>query len=157
MKKGNGNNKIAKQIALIVLIIGVFVLFVFALLRQYQIYSGKFPAISSGIKYLYIALVVMLPVLLILLIRASFSKRDNTDLITPDYFDVDFKKLEKEKKALQSFDVPKSAIVEVPVNNYAPARAVSAPAPAEETEAAEEVNEGGSRFYMLTEIDKEYE
>ncbi|MDE6667120.1 MAG: hypothetical protein K2K38_02080, partial [Clostridia bacterium] len=36
----------------------------------------------------------------------------------------------------------------------APARVADAP---EDTEAAEEVNEGGSRFYMLTEIDKEYE
>ena len=59
MKHGKGNNKIAKLVALIILIIGIFALFVFALVRQYQIYSGKFPAISSGIRYLYIALIAL--------------------------------------------------------------------------------------------------
>ncbi len=156
MKKGNGNNKIAKLIALVILIIGIFALFVFALLRQYQIYSGKFPEISTGIKYLYIVLVVLLPLLLVLLIRVTFSKRDNTDLITPDYFDVNFKKLEREKQAVQSRDVPKLANVDFPINNYAPAR-VNAAASPDAAEGEEEVNEGGSRFYMLTEIDKEYE
>jgi len=151
MKKGNGNNKIAKLIVLIILIIGVFALFVFALLRQYKIYSGNFPGISSDIKYLYIALLVLLPVLLILLIRVTFSKRGNCDLITPQYFDVDFKKLEGEKKGLRSHDAPKLANVGYPNYYNAPARV------SEDTEAEEEVNEGGSRFYMLTEIDKEYE
>ena len=45
MKKGKGNNKIAKIVALVILITGIFALFVFALIRQYQIYSGKFPQI----------------------------------------------------------------------------------------------------------------
>ncbi|MDE7082450.1 MAG: AAA family ATPase [Clostridia bacterium] len=154
MKKGDGKNRIARAIVLIILIVGVFALFVLALLRQYQIYSGKFPAISSGIKYLYILLLVLLPVLLILLIRVTFSKRGNTDLITPQYFDVDFKKAESEKQALQSYDAPKLANVDPSfhINNRAPAKRAG-----EKTEGAEEVNEGGSRFYMLTEIDKEYE
>ncbi|MDE7082452.1 MAG: AAA family ATPase [Clostridia bacterium] len=39
----------------------------------------------------------------------------------------------------------------------APASALPAKRAGEKTEGTEEVNEGGSRFYMLTEIDKEYE
>ena len=157
MKNGKGNNKIAKLVALIILIIGIFALFVFALVRQYQIYSGKFPAISSGIRYLYIALIILLPLLLILLIRVTFSKRGNTDMVTPQYFGVDFKKLEDEKQALQSRDVPKLANVGYPNYNSAPVTPAYVPAPADTEVSEDEVNEGGSRFYMLTEIDKEYE
>ncbi len=152
MKNGSGKNKIAKTIALIILIVGVFALLVFALLRQYGVYDGNFPALSSGIKYLFLAFLLLLPVLLIILIILTFTKRSNTDLITPLYFDVDFKKSEGEKQPLRSFDAPALANVNtVTVYNNAPA----APARGETEEAAEE-NDGGSRFYMLTEIDKEY-
>ncbi len=154
MKKGKGNNKIAKIVALVILITGIFALFVFALIRQYQIYSGKFPQISSAIRYLYIALIALLPLLLILLIRVTFSKRGNTDMVTPKYFGIDFKKLESEKHAVESRDVPKLANADYPNYNYAPITPVSAQGDSGEDV---EVNEGGSRFYMLTEIDKEYE
>ncbi|MDE5667281.1 MAG: AAA family ATPase, partial [Clostridia bacterium] len=166
MKNGSGKNKIAKTVALIILIVGVFALLVFALLRQYGVYDGNFPALSSGIKYLFLAFLLLLPVLLIILIILTFTKRSNTDLITPLYFDVDFKKLEGEKQPLRSFDAPKLANVDgftlytnAPAregSSIAPTARSAAPAAGSSTDTDGEESVGGSRFYMLTEIDKEY-
>ena len=158
MKNGSGKNKIAKTVALIILIVCVFALLVFALLRQYGVYDGNFPALSSGIKYLFLAFLLLLPVLLIILIILTFTKRSNTDLITPLYFDVDFKKLEGEKQPLRSFDAPKLANVDgftlytnAPAregSSAAPTARAAAPAAGAPTDTDGEENVGGSRFYI---------
>ncbi len=149
MKNGGGGKGIFKIIMLIILIVGIFALFVGALIRQYAVYGGSFPVPSSDLKYLFIGLIIILPLLLILFIKFLFGKRNNTDLVTPDYFGVNFEKMQSGKKPLRSVDAPK-----MPVKGRA--AVTSAPRQKELEEGSEE-KETGSRFYMLTEIDKEYE
>lgn len=149
MKNGGGGKGIFKIIMLIILIVGIFALFVGALIRQYAVYGGSFPAPSSDLKYLFIGLIIILPLLLILFIKFLFGKRNNTDLVTPDYFGVNFEKMQSGKKPLRSVDAPKT-----PVKGRA---AVTSVPQKKEMEKGSEEKETGSRFYMLTEIDKEYE
>ena len=65
MKNGGGGKGIFKIIMLIILIVGIFALFVGALIRQYAVYGGSFPAPSSDLKYLFIGLIIILPLSLI--------------------------------------------------------------------------------------------
>ncbi|MDE5896796.1 MAG: AAA family ATPase [Clostridia bacterium] len=149
MKKGKKPNGIAGVLLAGLLAAGVFVLCVFAFFRQYARYGNKLvPELASSLKFVFIGLLVLLPIVLFFLLRAVSSHLDDTDLITPDYFGVDFS--EEEKKKLRSVERPA----------YQPLAAVqpilSAPQESED-EAGNEEESGGSRFYMLTEIDTAYE
>ena len=129
------------------LVLCIFALFVCAFIVQYQKYGSKLiPALGSNIKYLFIAFAALLPVILVCLVAASAFGLDKNSLVTPEYLEVDFEN--KDKKILKSVERQPQIIQPV---------AAAAPAPATEKEEEEKAEEGGSRFYMLTEIDKEYE
>ncbi len=157
----NGNNGGLKLTVLIIAIISLFVLLGVAVVVYFTYGDGNVPIMSSNLKYLFLGLIILLPLLLLFLILATLA---NIKLkVKPDYFGVDFKKMDRERPKLENID------------NYNPGEAkYSGPAPVRQQAAAaaatntaggsagsasdgEEVNTDGSRFYMLTEIDKEYE
>ncbi|MDE6373622.1 MAG: AAA family ATPase [Clostridia bacterium] len=158
-KRNNGNNGNLKLLILIILIIGLFALLCGAAYMYFVANNGTVPIMSSNLKYLFLALIVLLPMLLLFLILATVG--GGKLIINPDYFGVDFKKMDKERPKLENLD------------NYNPGEAKSFPAPVRAQAAAaavgtgaggaqkggkdEDINTDGSRFYMLTEIDKEYE
>ena len=70
-KNDNGKKGNIGFILLIILIIGISALFIGALIVQYGVYNGKFPSIASVFKYLFIAFLVALPLLLVLLVLVT--------------------------------------------------------------------------------------
>ena len=144
MKKNGGGKFNIWLVLLIVFIVGVFALFVAALITQYAVYGGKFPSVGAEIKYVFIAFIIALPLLLVFLIVSAFSKKNDCSLVTPQYFGVDFEKEVQNKPKLK--DMGGSIPVATPTITSAL------------NKNKEEKEEGsGSRFYMLTEIDREYE
>ena len=147
------------------LLLGFFALFFYALYVRIRANDGKdFALLRSDIKYVIIALVVILVLFLVLFIGLASSRTDGTDLATPKYFGINFKKDERQKEKLKS--VEKSDVVDdalaaaekagaLPTSPLAGSAAPTATTPQASEDEAEE--EQGSRFYMLTEIDKEYE
>ena len=144
-----------KLTALLITIAIIFILLMVSIIIQYNKNAGAdFALLQSNIKYLIFALVAIIPLFLLILLATSFKKSENNDLATPDYFNVDFKKIDKEKKKLKKYDVNKKhGIVPVAV---VPTNKTSVPYSNDEEEISEEQTEQ-SRFYMLTEIDKVYE
>ena len=157
-RNDNGKKGNIGFILLIILIIGVAALFIGALIVQYGVYGGKFPAIASEFRYVFVACIIALPILLVLLILVTLDSKKDASSISTDYFGVDFKKIDKEKDKLRNYDgVPTGVDGEETVKISFP-QATSAKVKTEDGEdGEEEINEGGSRFYMLTQIDKEYE
>ncbi|MCH5149025.1 MAG: hypothetical protein J1G05_06705, partial [Clostridiales bacterium] len=144
-KRDNGNNGNIGFILLIILIICVVTLFIGALIVQYGVYGGKFPTVASAeLQYALIACLVALPVLLVLLLLVSKNNSRDTSSLSADYFGVDSEKSHKERQKLRNYD----GIPSEPVDGD------TFPLPSiptkTEDEKEEEVNEGGSRFYMLT-------
>ncbi len=158
MKKrdeNSGKNSI-KLLMPILLIIGLFVLLIAAVIAF--IASGdRLPLMSSNLKYLILAFIILLPLLLLFLILATVC---NSKLnVRPDYFGVDFKKMDRERPKLQNIDNynPGESKAAVPnAGSFAYKSHASATAEKRENNTAGE-NEEGSRFYMLTQIDREYE
>ncbi len=145
MKKGKKPNGIGKIVLTGLLAAGVFALFLCALFYQSSRYGSHLvPALSSALKYLFLGLALLLPVVLLALFRVLSSGLNKTDLISPEYFGVDFS---EDKKKLRSVD---------PARRTLPQLSETAPVIAEKKKTGEE-GENGSRFYMLTEIDKKYE
>ncbi|MDE6690562.1 MAG: hypothetical protein K2K04_01190, partial [Clostridia bacterium] len=158
-QKGNGKKSNLGLLVLIILIIGLFVLLGAAVLAYVS--SGEsLPIMSSELKYAVLAFIILLPLLLLFLILATVCRARL--VITPEYFGVDFKKMDKERPKLKNIDnynvgetkanVPNAGEL---VQSYRVTPAASAKA--ESKKPDEEVNTDGSRFYMLTQIDKEYE
>ena len=162
-KQPNENNGKIKLFILIILIIGLFVLLGGAVYMYFVVNKGTVPIVSSKLKYLFLALIVLLPLLLVFLILATVGH--GKLIANPDYFGVDFKKMDKERPKLENLDNynPGEAKSVVPAMSFATSPATVSGAAGTAAQAAkkggkeEEVNTDGSRFYMLTEIDNEYE
>ncbi|MDE7296747.1 MAG: AAA family ATPase, partial [Clostridia bacterium] len=160
----NKKSGIGKLIFAIVLIIGILVLFACAFITQYAKYGKHLlPEVASNIKYVFLAIAVLLPVFLILFIASSFTGLRGPDISDASLLGVDFSDEVHEKAKLKSVEfsdrqeiIMKSAD-EAKVNADAAMGVRSTGRSVSKSEGDEEVNEGGSRFYMLTEIDKQYE
>ena len=166
MKKHDDNNKFGKAVALIILLICVFGCMIAAILVQFD-KVGFFTGFPSDIGYLFLVLLVLLPVLLVVLIIATFKKKGSGTHLTPDYFGVNFDRPE-EKKPIRRIDKVKpvriralgeAGKVEERAGEQEEAKTEESAAGAEESGEEQDLpaEEGGSRFYMLTEIDKAYE
>ncbi|MDE6505593.1 MAG: AAA family ATPase [Clostridia bacterium] len=151
MKRNGGGKFNIALVLLIIFIVGVFALFVAALITQYAVYGGKFPSIGAEIKYVFIAFIIALPVLLVFLLIAAFSKKRDCSLVTPQYFGVDFEKEVQNKPKLK--DMCGATVKPDVLQSFARVGADLS----EASQQLKESEENGSRFYMLTEIDKEYE
>ena len=160
-KRQSGKRGNLKLLVLIILIISLFVLLVAAALTLVS--AGKdLPVMSSDLKYLVLALIILLPLLLLFLILATLTRARLK--ASPEYFGVDFRKMDKEQPKLKNIDnynvgeskpnIPNAGALA----QSAPLGGTPVPAPAGGGNGkASEVNTDGSRFYMLTQIDKEYE
>ena len=162
-KENSGNGISLRLLILIILIIGLFVLLGAAVLAF--VASGKrLPLMSSNLKYLFLALIILLPLLLLFLILATVCR--GRLKVKPDYFGVDFRKMDKERPKLENIDnynpgetkarVPNAGAFAVSPSAQ---QAIAQPSGQEVANGKpdSEVNTDGSRFYMLTQIDKEYE
>ncbi|MDE7087497.1 MAG: hypothetical protein K2O67_04815, partial [Clostridia bacterium] len=144
-ERDNGN---AKLLILIILIVGLFVLLGAAVITYFAIHGGDVPILSSNLKYLFFAFIVLLPLLILFLILASFARPKS--LMKPEDLGVDFKKIDRERPKLENLDNYNAG----EANNYTPVPVTHGAA---HGEVNEDINTDGSRFYMLTQIDKEYE
>lgn len=161
-KQNNDNHGQLKLLLLIILIIGLFALLLLSAILYFSVDGGRVPVVSSNLKYMFLVFIILLPLLIFLLILATVSNaRAN---LKPDYFGVDFKKMDRERPKLENIDNYNAGEAKMSARNF-PVRTAMQQATAVSTTAAqgggkaenEEVNVDGSRFYMLTEIDKEYE
>ena len=157
MKKHDDEKKYGKTVALIIFMICVFGLLIIAISVQTD--GGKlFEELPAGIGYFLLVIMILIPVFLILLIIATFKKKESSSHLTPDYFGVNFNRAE-EKKPIRRIDKAKPVHIRVTPMAGEDGKEKDE----EEREEREEeqtegpVEEGGSRFYMLTEIDKSYE
>ena len=73
-KQPNENNGKIKLFILIILIIGLFVLLGGAVYMYFVVNKGTVPIVSSKLKYLFLALIVLLPLLLVFLILATVGQ-----------------------------------------------------------------------------------
>ena len=157
-----------RLLPLIIAIGIVFTLFVLAIISHFNKYDGKTLSLFSGdYKYVFMVFLLILPFALYKFISIAFSPSDNADLATPEYFGVNFKKMEEEKDKLKAVKEP----THIDLPGYVASNQVAAPVVTEEKEDEEEIEEapqeetiedkvlpeGESRFYMLTNIDKTYE
>lgn len=133
-----------KVIVTAVIATGFFALLVFALVTQLTTKDNRWFAFRPEVKYALIAVIIVLLVLLILFVSIEIVGSRGTDLATPAYFGVDFQKENAKKKRRKG---------------RAPVVVAGTPDTQTTVEQTPETvtEEGGSRFYMLTEIDKEYE
>ena len=181
MKKSKGNNFI-KWFLILTAICAFFALLLYTLVTQFKRNDGRdFILLRSRGKYIVWGLAVAVFVISLLFIVVLHSKADTTGIVPPKYFGVDFAKDAVHKEKLKSVETSDrvddalqaalgtGAVVDMagrPVDggNFtggayrggasAP-RVSDAKSPASGESEGEE--ESGSRFYMLTEIDKEYE
>ena len=162
MKRRDRFILILKIAITILLVVGLFTLLLFALLKQFDSYGGNgfIPKLQTGLKFLFLSLAAILPLILTVIIVASFTGNHKSDMVTLKYLDIDFsdekKKLVSREDVnyagdLQFKKIPDSAIKKV----IAGGAGSAAPVKDGSSDASEE--EEGSRFYMLTEIDKYYE
>ena len=164
MKKRDRLILIIKILVAVSLTAGLFTLIIFALLKQFEVYggSGFLPKLSSGLKFLFLGLAAALPVILIAILFVHSSGNRKNDMVTVEYLDIDFK---EEKKTLKSVEevnfAGESQFRHLPEGARKPiisgGASFSSPVSASEREEGKGEEEGGSRFYMLTEIDKSYE
>ncbi len=150
MKKHDENRKFGKMITLIVLLICVFGLLIAAVLVQFDKIDL---AESFGTEFVYFlyAVLLLLPVLIFVLILKTYQRKSCNTHLTPDYFGVNFERAE-EKTPIRRVDKAKPVRIRSVGRESGEERQEEKSA--EETRGAED---GKSRFYMLTEIDKSYE
>ena len=169
MKKGSSVAKlIFKGVVITVCIAALFALIVYAIITEFNSGGNKeFALLNSNVKYVVVGFALLILIALIAFVCVAYRGSFGADLATPKYFGIDFKKEEREREPMRSVEVRdrvtdalKTAKIS-PETVFAGSPSAPAPAPAVAKQAAEaeseEVNEDGSRFYMLTEIDKEYE
>ena len=175
MRKEKQTGSIFKLILTIIAVIAFFALLVSAFAVQWKEYGGKnFELLRGNLKYVLISLIFGFLVFLFVFVCAVFTRSSISKLITPEFFGVNFKKDEVEKKKLRSVEasdrieealaVAKSKSDTLYVNGdgqpatHGPAyNPTSTNGRGKEGEEEKEEEKGESRFYMLTEIDKEYE
>ncbi len=136
----------------VMLVGGLFTLLIFALLKQFESYggSGFIPRLETGMKFVFLGLALLLPVILTIILVAQCTGNHKNDMVTLEYLDVDFK--EEKKKLASREDINFAG--EGQFAKHASAKTVIA---SNGATSEEESEEEGSRFYMLTEIDKYYE
>lgn len=159
MKKHDKLILILKTVITIILVVGLFALLICAIIRQFDAYggSGFLPQLKNGYKFLILALFAILPVILILIIVIHSTGNHKNDMVTFEYLDVDFRDEKKKLKSREDvnyagesqFRNRPDSVRKTVISGGSSAVVKSPSSPAEE--------ESGSRFYMLTEIDKEYE
>ena len=162
MKRRDRFILIIKIAITIILVVGLFTLLIFALLKQFDSYGGNgfLPKLQTSLKFLFLGLAAMLPIILTFILIVSCTGNHRSDMVTFEYLDVDFR--EERKKLISREDVNyagESQFRKRPDNAktiIAGGTAVSSHA-AGSTSVTDEGGEEGSRFYMLTEIDKYYE
>ncbi len=137
----------------VMLVGGLFTLLIFALLKQFESYggSGFIPRLETGMKFVFLGLALLLPVILTIILVAQCTGNHKNDMVTLEYLDVDFKEEKKKLVSREDINFAGEGQFAKPV---ASAKTVIAPNGAM---SEEEREEEGSRFYMLTEIDKYYE
>ena len=141
-------------IAIIVVMAILFVLFAATVIVHFNKYDGlTLSLLIKDLRWIFLAFVVALPILIFFLIKAS-NDNGSTDMVDPEYFGVDFKKEYTDKKPLKVADDKykgKNIVLDPSMLNV----------PTQETpnkkKNKKEVQDGESRFYMLTQIDKAYE
>ncbi len=155
MKKRDKFILILKIAVTVIIVVGLFTLLIFALLRQFEIYggSGFIPKLENWLKFIFLGLALSLPVVLTLILIIYCTGNHKNDMVTFEYLDVDFK---DEKKKLVSREEINFAGGSQFIKDVQPTKTVVT-ASAQFQTPDEESAEDGSRFYMLTEIDKYYE
>ena len=166
MKRRDRIILIVKLAITILLVVGLFTLLIFALLRQFDSYSGNgfIPKLKTGLKFLFLGLAAILPLILIIILVASITGNHKNDMVTFEYLDVNFR--EERKKLVSREDInyagesqfrkPPDGVKKPIIVGGSTANNTAQYFPADdETDGGE--TEEGSRFYMLTEIDKYYE
>ncbi len=168
MKKAKGTKSlIGKVVFAITLVTVLFALIFCAVIKQYNKYGNKnFELFRSDIKYFVVGFALLLIIMLFFFVCMAYAASNGTELATPEYFGVDFEKDAKEKEKLKSVEASdkvetalaavNSKTSEFEENGEPASVSVSATERAKTSENALSSAEG-SRFYMLTEIDKAYE
>ena len=141
---------------------GFFALLFYTLISQYRVNGGRdFVLLHSRGKYIVWGLAMALFTLTVLFIALACTRGGRSPYITPAFFGVDFEKDEKHKEKLRSVepsDRIEAALASVQAKTDEAATATVSERGEHTREAgADEADEGGSRFYMLTEIDRAYE
>ena len=77
----------------VMLVGGLFTLLIFALLKQFESYggSGFIPRLETGMKFVFLGLALLLPVILTIILVAQCTGNHKNDMVTLEYLDVDFK------------------------------------------------------------------
>ncbi len=169
MKQAKGTkNLITKILIAIVFVTVLFALIFFALIKQYDKYGNKnFELFRSDIKYFVVGFALLLIIMLFFFVCMAYTASNGTALATPEYFEVDFEKDEKEKEKLKSVEASdrvesalasvKSDAVRLDGEGRHTADSTAKKSAGVPAKDSSETDTNGSRFYMLTEIDKEYE
>ena len=155
----NNRNNVIKWIVILLVVGGLFGMLFYTFLKQYGENGGRdFILLRSNAKYAIIGLIIALAVLFIIFIILLRFHGGISKLITHKFFGVNFKKDEKRKEKLKS--VEQSDVVDAALAKASEQlTSVQSSSPVTSVKNKEEVEseEEGSRFYMLTEIDKQYE
>ena len=147
----------------ILLVVGLFTLLIFALLKQFESYggSGFIPKLQTGLKFIFLGLAAVLPVILIIILVAFCTGNHKSDMVTFEYLDVDFSDEKKKLVSREDINYAGESQFRRPAE---PAKTIIAGGSAgkvtqtsNSATADGDESEDGSRFYMLTEIDKQYE
>ncbi len=156
MKKRDKFILILKIAVTVIIVVGLFTLLIFALLRQFEIYggSGFIPKLENWLKFIFLGLALSLPVVLTFILIIYCTGNHKNDMVTFEYLDVDFK---DEKKKLVSREEINFAGGSQFIKDVQPTKTVVTGSAQIQTPDGETEEDGGSRFYMLTEIDKYYE
>ena len=162
MKRRDKFILIVKIAITVLVVVGLFTLLIFAMLKQFNVYggSGFIPKLKTAYKFLFLGLAALLPVILAIIIIAFFTGNHKSDMVTFEYLDVDFR--DEKKKLVSREDVNYAGESQFRRSNAATSGTVIAggtanTVPHTSTDDGIVEEEGGSRFYMLTEIDKQYE
>ena len=163
MKKHDKLFLILKIAITVLFVVGLFALLICALIKQFDAYggSGFLPQLKNAYKYLFLALAVILPVILVIILIIHSTGNHKNDMVTFDYLDVDFRDEKKKLKSREDINYAGESqyrsrpdkFNKTIISGGSTALKVGAPVKDGDSEETEE----GSRFYMLTEIDKEYE
>lgn len=154
--KNQKKSKNYKIIAAFVFMAIIFILLLVSINRQAHGSTSLLDTLPPYVKVISLVLAGLLLVGLVLFILISFSKSDNTDLASTEYFGVDFEKMKETKEKLRvvdhHVDIP---LQEVNGKEFQAEPIVVEGKKSKKKEKAQDTGE--SRFYMLTGIDKEYE
>ena len=167
MKKRDRIILIVKIATTLLFVVGLFVLLIFALERQFAEYGGSsfLPRLQTWLKFLFLGLAALLPLILVIIFVAFSTGSHKNDMVTFRYLDINFnnkqKKLESREEVNfageSQFRKHPGLAKKTVIAGAAGTAGKKIPTAKGGDTDAEESEDGGSRFYMLTEIDKYYE